>query len=608
MLYVKRNKIGCLPIWGTLLVIIGFQLDMQAAVPSRTVVRKPRAEFFKDIMGMDEKDFRAKIQANPKELDFRSSNSDPNNLELLSESMNPPISAGRFDQLDLGYLRKAAEAKLKRVGPQQGKFSVIEGDPKLEIKDWSNEQMKRKVDVGALQADPANKDAVFALASNFNGLETIGTIDNIGEKPLSVDNAPYGSYLHDNTQGPLAAISAAPGLIYRTYYMFNNDPQYKNDPAKWRQTQDHEINFLDGLGINILNGYITDSLPVLSQKIVEKYADKFKIGYHSNIQVTNGFFYFPNDQDSFYDQSQLIDQAFAAALAIDYFDEVNKQYYPSTDPEVVRIGKLLLDWTYEAILKAAYVKGKKKVFLPRVGGGAFNNKPEWIDDAILKQSDFIKNSGMEVILNNFDLATKVPQYYPLAVRKLLRLVSLTNGKYTMYYNSGNGVGTEYGYVKVFSDYDIRKPGAQTVLLKELTNDFPVPVEFEGMKYPSALHAIEASKFDKRQLGRDYRPIRENFTKEDANAVALAKLYAGSQDPAWKANGDAKAREAIIKILYYKFGNNKQARDQLYKTGINYILYNSADELLGTGEKGNGDNLLGLTLTQVRDELRRQNIQ
>ena len=93
------------------------------------------------------------------------------------------------------------------------KFSVIEADRFSE---------SAPVDIGALQADPANKDAVFQVASNFNALETMTPFNQLNVNSIQ-------DYWVDPTQGPRASISAAPGLFYRRYYYFLPESGYGSD-------------------------------------------------------------------------------------------------------------------------------------------------------------------------------------------------------------------------------------------------------------------------------------------------------------------------------------------------------------------------------------------
>jgi len=183
-----------------------------------------------------------------------------------------------------------------------------------------------------------------------------------------------------------------------------------------------QINFLEDLSVNTQNGYIWGSdgtvegkwgsvqdasqpAPSNIENISAANAEKFKIGYHSGIQVVFGATYktkTSDTQDFFYDPSQIIDQVFAAALNLG--QEID--LCPGADDDKA---KLILEWTYEATLKSAFLNGKRdengkiKVFLTRMGGGVFANKQEWIDEAIKRAIDdqVLANSGLEVTLNNF---------------------------------------------------------------------------------------------------------------------------------------------------------------------------------------------------------------
>ena len=92
--------------------------------------------------------------------------------------------------------------------------------------------------------------------------------------------------------------------------------------------------------------------------------------------------------------------------------------------------QLILNWTYEATLKAAFVKGKKRVFLTRMGGGAFGNPQDSINEAIKRAvcDPDLANSGLEVILNNFVLGQD-----KASIRSNLKeLVEKTGGVYTIF--------------------------------------------------------------------------------------------------------------------------------------------------------------------------------
>ena len=202
--------------------------------------------------------------------------------------------------------------------------------------------------------------------------------------------------------------------------------KYPTEPSKWRQTEREHINLLDDLKIREQNGYIIDEPQNIIKAIVEDNSGKFKIAFQRNIQVTGG--YMANgwsDHQTFYDPEQIIHQAFAAALALDYPGIFR---YSAAMPAMQNVAKLILNWTYEAVLKLAYIQGINKVFLTIVGGGVFNNDPLWVVNALASQADFIKKSGLEVILNNFQF-NRDRKDVEEAERKILRTIG---GTFTTY--------------------------------------------------------------------------------------------------------------------------------------------------------------------------------
>ena len=65
-------------------------------------------------------------------------------------------------------------------------------------------------DVMQLHGDPANQNALFQVASQFNTLEFNS---EYGQPENGI-----GCYVHDRTQGPRCAMACAPGLVYRNYF------------------------------------------------------------------------------------------------------------------------------------------------------------------------------------------------------------------------------------------------------------------------------------------------------------------------------------------------------------------------------------------------------
>ena len=67
------------------------------------------------------------------------------------------------------------------------------------------------------------------------------------------------------------------------------------------------------------------------------------------------------------------------------------------------------------------------------------------------------------------------------------------------------------------------------------------------------------------------------------------------------------RDALEKAYNIRFSEDKFAR-LLLNTGNSILLYNSSDPFLGVGRDGKGYNYIGKLLTQIRTNLRRQEVQ
>ncbi len=92
-------------------------------------------------------------------------------------------------------------------------------------------------DVGQLHRDPANRHALFQVASQFNLLEMTG--------PDVTPEDGVTRYAYDRTQGPACAIAAGAATVYRNYFV----------PVGGQigQTQDRQIDCLKDIGTALGN-------------------------------------------------------------------------------------------------------------------------------------------------------------------------------------------------------------------------------------------------------------------------------------------------------------------------------------------------------------------
>ena len=242
-------------------------------------------------------------------------------------------------------------------------------------------------DVRALHCDPDLEGALFQVASQFNLLEMVSE-DVTPEQGVS-------RYAHDLTQGPACAIAAGAGTIYRNYLVPVGDGI--------GQTRDRQLDALAGVGSalsemsglevgelwRMQNGYALCSLEGLraidyllytaSDDVLDMLRGQLAIGLHRHVEVTDG-------------SGRRVSQAYCSALPVAY-STLPPDYWES-------FARLILQAAYEATLLAAVEQasggGSNKVFLTRLGGGAFGNDPDWIDGAIERALGVVADAGLDI--------------------------------------------------------------------------------------------------------------------------------------------------------------------------------------------------------------------
>ena len=243
-----------------------------------------------------------------------------------------------------------------------------------------------------MHTDPANANAMFQVASQFNLLEMTG--------PQVTPERGVAIYEHDHTQGPACAISAGAGTIYRNYFAAVN--------GQIGQTAANQIYCLADLGaalgnddcrlFKMQNGYVMTTRPALEEidaallNTDEAGRDRLRallrIGLHWQTEVTLD------------NAGHLVSQAYCSALPVAYSD-IPAQYWES-------FARLVLEAAYEATLAAAVSNaqqnGSKRLFLTTLGGGAFGNKKVWILDAIMRALNLYRQHDLEVYIVSYGSA------------------------------------------------------------------------------------------------------------------------------------------------------------------------------------------------------------
>ena len=395
------------------------------------------AEIVKNILGVSEEEFvkmlpaeRAKYltveMIDGKKVLFLKDPNNPNAPKVRVGTYTQPTGA----DLEARVAKKRAELKYK---PRKGtSFSIVYK---------SGDDGAQHIDTGNMQADPAYKDAIFMVSSNFSGLETVGATDTPEGKAKKISD-----YFCDRTQGPSAAMSAAAGTVFRTY--FANYERYPNDPSKWPQAvgdPTREVNFLRDLGIETRNGYITE---IGAQKIDSLSGDeastKFSYGFQDGVEVTHTGLIDSTNHRRLNDPNQTVNQMYVAALDIGQpssalTKKLTDPKTPATEKQkIMDAAQRTLEMNYDAIIKEAFARGKTKVVLTRIGGGVFGNPPAMIDAAIKnaleKNKDLLEMGGIHVTLNAFGKANPTKAEAVASEQRMTSLVQQLGGTITEFGN------------------------------------------------------------------------------------------------------------------------------------------------------------------------------
>lgn len=339
---------------------------------------------------------------------------DKNGIFFITGAAGKKYQAGKLEAMKLEELQMSAEQKLEQSKDISsygyGKLNVICGASTF------GKSFAKYFDIGSMQSDSRNIGATFQVASNFSTLESI--------HPGDIPENGISNYINDPTQGPFASISAAPGTLLRCYGAFYNPTQ---QPIMWRQTKDRQIelyphNFLKNhyLG-TVTNGYVNLKLNLAELKNynkidLNKLKKEISIGFHSNVQVVFGQI-IGKDHVVVKNSDQIINQVFTAGVDLGTLSGSENYLYLYNDLKdtVLKIAQLTLDAAYEGTIKSTFVKNGfgAKLYLTLIGGGVFENSWSNIASAIVKNIEFIKQSGLDVTLVIYDRNNNPSEYEQL---------------------------------------------------------------------------------------------------------------------------------------------------------------------------------------------------
>ena len=250
-------------------------------------------------------------------------------------------------------------------------------------------------DARELHARPELAGATFQVASQFNLLEMVG--------PGITPEDGVTRYIGDRTQGPACAIAAGAGTIYRNYFAPVG--------GGLGQTRHRQIDALAPLGQALAtrlgrpmqslwtmrNGYAlctADGLAAICRHLrqagepeLDHLRGLLAVGEHRDVAVT----------DVCSAEPPVVTQVYCSALPIAYSGIAPSGWEP--------FARLVLESAYEATLLVAAQQTQRgftpTVLLTRLGGGAFGNPDDWIDDAISRGLAGVESDGLDVRLVSY---------------------------------------------------------------------------------------------------------------------------------------------------------------------------------------------------------------
>lgn len=322
-----------------------------------------------------------------------------------------------------------AKAKFERMvieggnthlnGIQIGRFELLSGQqlhtalPSAPIPGRVTIENIGNTDIRAVHQNPAlSANATIQVASQFNCLEMI--------QPSTVPDEGITMYINDRTQGPICAMAAPAGLVYRNYLhnggqTSGNQVDMVADLLRYLRTFDPTITW------RMQNGYLMFDNAEDLKKINRVLASDPTIRRQARSIIQSG---------SHSDQGVFVQ-------CVEYAHNVNHVYcsglpisptYNRTTPEVLWDGfaEIVLEAMYENTLLIACMNNartgqNRPCYLTQVGGGVFGMKHTQIIRAIQRACNVVARKGLslDVKVVHYGAVNSaynlLPTVYPVAV-------------------------------------------------------------------------------------------------------------------------------------------------------------------------------------------------
>ncbi|CAF1339418.1 unnamed protein product [Rotaria sp. Silwood1] len=139
-------------------------------------------------------------------------------------------------------------------------------------------------------------------------------------------------------------------------------------------------------------------------------------------------------------------------------------------------------------------------------------------------------------------------------------------------------------------YDLNKPYG------EFSNFYPSPIKLDGYTWPTSEHYFQAQKFISNKT--HYKNVLQLSTPREA--FDYVRTYQSSVRSDWAQVKD----EIMFKACMAKFEQHPKLKELLLSTGNRLLVeHTKNDSYWGDGGDGTGKNQLGITLMQVRNNIK-----